>query len=193
MYAEAKLLMEKELLLNAAKSTCQANASPNFVNHPRFCLCHSCCSGYTPQTAALFRSDFLRKLEQMINMRASILAKEYLASLGETQILSEEKLSFQKVFLVLKFSETPENVLLEGMKLIGNSDQTRSYFKSLAKMVHPDKNGHPLAKTVFQKLSNATELALKSMSAYDPFKMDTRMNAANYGFDFGAAAPNASY
>jgi len=129
----------------------------------------------------------------MINLRAISLAKEFLATLTESQRSSDKKLTYQKVFLVLKFFETPDNVLLEGMKLLGNSDQTRRYFKSLAKLVHPDKNGHPLAKTAFQKLSNATELALNSMSAYDHFKMDARMNAASSRTDLGAAAPNATF
>lgn len=51
--------------------------------------------------------------------------------------------------MTLKFSETPDNVLVEGMKMQGNSDDTRKFFKNLAKQVHPDKNGHPLAKSVF--------------------------------------------
>ena len=50
------------------------------------------------------------------------------------------------------------------MKLIGDSEQTRGYFKKIAKLVHPDKNGHPLANTVFQKLSNATQLATSSFA-----------------------------
>ena len=60
---------------------------------------------------------------------------------------------------MLKFSETPDEVILKGMKLMGDSEQTRSYFKKLAKLVHPDKNGHPLSNEVFKKISNATQLA----------------------------------
>ena len=89
-------------------------------------------------------------------MRANNLTREYLGKLSATES-ANEKLSFQKVFFVLKFNETPENVLLEGLKLMGDSDQTRAYFKKIARLVHPDKNGHALASHVFQKLSSATE------------------------------------
>jgi curved DNA-binding protein CbpA len=34
-------------------------------------------------------------------------------------------------------------------------DQAISYFRKLAKLLHPDKNQHPLAKEAFQKLSEA--------------------------------------
>jgi len=87
-------------------------------------------------------------LEQRINQHANSLAKQFIAGLSSGE-RANEKLSFQKVFLVLKFNATPDDVLLEGMKLMGDSDQTRSYFKKLAKLVHPDKNGHALASHVF--------------------------------------------
>lgn len=64
--------------------------------------------------------------------------------------------------MVIKFSETPDDVVLKGMKLMGDSEQTRSYYKKLARLVHPDKNGHPLSSEVFKKISNATQLAQKS-------------------------------
>ena len=64
--------------------------------------------------------------------------------------------------MVLKFSETPDDVVLKGMKLMGDSEQTRSYYKKLALLVHPDKNGHHLSGEVFKKISNATQLAQKS-------------------------------
>ena len=51
--------------------------------------------------------------------------------------------------MVFKFNETPDDVVLQGMMLMGDSEQTRSYFKKIAKLVHPDKNGHPLANQVF--------------------------------------------
>ena len=104
-----------------------------------------------------------------------------MSTLTETEKV-DEKLSFQKIFLVLKFNETPDDLLLAGMKLMGDSEQTRSYFKKLARMVHPDKNGHTLANTVFQKLSNATEQALTSFSqrGYDFFMEETRRDQARH-------------
>ena len=127
-------------------------------------------------------SEYLRSLEQSINVKASSLAKAFLASLSESEH-ADEKLSYQKVFLVLKFNETPEDVLLAGMKLMGDSEQTRGYFKTCARLVHPDKNGHPLANTVFQKLHSVTQLALSSFAEapktrYDYYKQDARQQEA---------------
>lgn len=45
---------------------------------------------------------------------------------------------------------------------MGDSENTRGYFKKIALLLHPDKNAHPLANAIFQKLSNATQLAKKS-------------------------------
>jgi DnaJ-class molecular chaperone len=36
-------------------------------------------------------------------------------------------------------------------------DQAIQYFRRLAKLLHPDKNQHPLAKEAFQKLSEAAQ------------------------------------
>jgi curved DNA-binding protein CbpA len=36
-------------------------------------------------------------------------------------------------------------------------DQAVQYFRRLAKLLHPDKNQHPLAKEAFQKLSAAMQ------------------------------------
>lgn len=60
-------------------------------------------------------------IEMQINLRAKSLSKDFLASLPESA-RNDEKLSFQKVFLVFKFSETPDELLLAGMKLMGDSE-----------------------------------------------------------------------
>jgi curved DNA-binding protein CbpA len=36
-------------------------------------------------------------------------------------------------------------------------DQAIQYFRKLAKLLHPDKNQHPLAKEAFQKLHEASQ------------------------------------
>jgi curved DNA-binding protein CbpA len=36
-------------------------------------------------------------------------------------------------------------------------EQAIQYFRRLAKLLHPDKNQHPLAKEAFQKLSEAAQ------------------------------------
>ena len=35
------------------------------------------------------------------------------------------------------------------IELMGDMDRARKYFKDIARMVHPDKNSHPLASEVF--------------------------------------------
>lgn len=44
-------------------------------------------------------------------------------------------------------------------------DQANQYFRRLAKLLHPDKNQHPLAKEAFQKLSQAIQ-AVNSCAGY---------------------------
>ncbi len=44
-------------------------------------------------------------------------------------------------------------------------DQATQYFRRLAKLLHPDKNQHSLAKEAFQKLSEALQ-AVNSKSGY---------------------------
>lgn len=107
------------------------------------------------------------KAENEINFHASSLAKAFLASLNESERLNE-KLSFKKVFLAFKFNETPNEVLLKGLKEMADLEQIRGYFKKLAKLLHPDKNNHPLAKSSFQKLQDATNSALLSFSNAAP-------------------------
>lgn len=106
MYAEAKLQMDREILLNNL-------LRHNNLNHQQSNLPWS----HQLNTTPLRRNDgeTLRNLEQQINTRATTLAKSYVASLDDTQ-RKDEKLSYQKIFLVLKFNETPDHVILEGMK-----------------------------------------------------------------------------
>ena len=37
-------------------------------------------------------------------------------------------------------------------------EEARSYFKKVARMIHPDKNSHPLAGEVFHKISDALKM-----------------------------------
>ena len=79
-------------------------------------------------------------------------AKAYLAS------ESAEPMPEEKVFLVYKFLGTSEAMIMQGILAMGDQTQARSYFKKIARMVHPDKNRHPCANEVFQKISHALEL-----------------------------------
>jgi len=49
---------------------------------------------------------------------------------------------------------------------MGHTERARSYFKSLAKQLHPDKNGHPMAKEAFQKLNMALD-SVKKQAAFE--------------------------
>lgn len=40
--------------------------------------------------------------------------------------------------------------------------QLVQFYRKLAKQLHPDKNGHPLAKDAFQKVTEAMEAAKAS-------------------------------
>ena len=87
--------------------------------------------------------------EKQINQQALLLAKEYMARTGESDS--------QKAFLIYKFANTSEQMIQHAFQQMGNVCQARFYFKSIARFVHPDKNKHPLANEVFQKISTALE------------------------------------
>ena len=85
----------------------------------------------------------LASFEQKINKQASQQAKEYLNSQG----LSSSE--FTKNFLIYKFNGTPLDIIVKGLKAMGDLNASKSFFKKIALQVHPDKNSHPLAKDVF--------------------------------------------
>ena len=92
------------------------------------------------------------EIESKVNQLAAKLANDFL-----TQGSSAEK-DHDKVFLVYKFLNTPAEVLQEGLFQMYQRQEANSYFKKLAKQLHPDKNSHPLAKDAFQKLSTTLSL-----------------------------------
>jgi DnaJ-class molecular chaperone len=47
-------------------------------------------------------------------------------------------------------------------------EQAMSYFRKLAKLLHPDKNHHPMAKEAFQKFSEAVQVVSSSSSSQPP-------------------------
>ena len=193
IFNEAKFAMQKEMLLNG-NSHCGATAGFNAntsCNFTALCQCTSCCElrcASAARATTASQADILSNFEKQINSKANTMAKNFLANLSEAE-RTDEKLSFQKVFLAFKISETPENVLLEGLKLMGNSEQTKSYFKKLARLLHPDKNGHPLANQVFQKLQNATQLTLSSFTEQDNLRSKDNCRAH---FGRSAASTNAT-
>ena len=139
IYSEAKRLMEQELLLRGTNPLLRNTTTNTGCRFGRATCCSglsSCCrndneinsnyfstsSTYNGENfSAMNDAEYLKNLEQTINLRAQTMAKKYLAGLSETERL-DSKLSHQKVFLVLKFSETPDEVLLQGMRLMGDSE-----------------------------------------------------------------------
>lgn len=84
------------------------------------------------------------------------------------QYISESQLTdadFEKTYLVYKFVETPIQAMQVGLKEMMDSEVAKSYFKKLAKKLHPDKNNHPMAKDAFQKLNMAVDLVRKEWTA----------------------------
>lgn len=69
-------------------------------------------------------------------------------------------LSFDKVFLIHKFLESPMHILVDGMSAKKEED-VKKYYRTIAKQLHPDKNCHPRAKEAFQKIKNALEESRK--------------------------------
>jgi len=49
-------------------------------------------------------------------------------------------------------------------------DQAQHYFRKLAKLLHPDKNQHHLAKEAFQKLREALQVVSSASSQTGTFR-----------------------
>jgi hypothetical protein len=84
-------------------------------------------------------------LESQINLSSKKKAKQYLQ---DSHISSSLPLQFHQVYLVYKFLDTPLNLIIEGMRSKSPSD-LRSFYKNIARQLHPDKNSHPMAKEAF--------------------------------------------
>ena len=74
-------------------------------------------------------------------------SSEFDGSLSEAMIVHVYKISF-----------TPMDVLVGSLRAM-KQEILISNFRKLARILHPDKNSHPLAKEAFQKLSEAYNLA----------------------------------
>ena len=86
------------------------------------------------------------------------LTKQFFDNQTTKNSTAATTLSKEKVFLIYKFAETSEAMIDSAIREMGDSTQARAYFRKIALLVHPDKNEHPLANTVFQKISNALQM-----------------------------------
>lgn len=105
-------------------------------------------SGWREETGRLGE---LQRQEQQINEQARVQAQAYFDS-------HPDECKFDQVFLTYKFLLTPSELLVGGMECKAPEDIKR-YFRNIAKLLHPDKNGHPSAKDAFQKLLSAVNKA----------------------------------
>lgn len=106
------------------------------------------------------QQTYLHQQEQYINRKSAEQARAYLA---KHQSLDGAKLTFDKVFLVYKFDATLQKTLVSGMEAMNSLEQAKQYFNKTVLMVHPDKNSHPLAETVFKKLREAFDTAKSTL------------------------------
>lgn len=97
----------------------------------------------------------LQEMENRINQRSAQKTREYLS----THQSDDGKLTEDKVFLVYKFNSTSQRTLVSGMIAQDSLEQAKSYFNKIALQVHPDKNSHPLAESVFKKLRESFDEA----------------------------------
>ena len=95
----------------------------------------------------------LQEQEKQINEKAKKLTREFLS---QQSTLDGIGLTFEQAFLIYKFHSTPLHSLIIGFQ--GKEpDQVKKFFRTVAVKLHPDKNKHPLAKEVFQKLKAAVD------------------------------------
>ena len=147
-----KELLRKQELLEAEKSRkkqeilfAQARQKMMQQDSSSQSSCCQSCRHLLSQCQCKTQSNMsdLASFEQKINKQASQQAKEYLNSQG----LSSSE--FTKNFLIYKFNGTPLDIIVKGLKAMGDLNASKSFFKKIALQVHPDKNSHPLAKDVF--------------------------------------------
>ena len=68
----------------------------------------------------------------------------------------------------------------EAIEAMGDRNQARSYFKSIARMIHPDKNAHPLASQAFLKVQSALEATAEAKRSVTACFYREQENRASY-------------
>ena len=136
------------------------NATNNWWNNNNSYTSYSNSQSYS-WTHDNIDKKYLRAQEQERNNNSKFteLARSYLAKHQSY----DAKLTFDKVFLVYKFNATSQENLINGMENMESLDQANQYFKKAALLIHPDKNSHPLAETVFKKLRQSYETAKSTL------------------------------
>lgn len=96
------------------------------------------------------------QLEASINSKAKALAKEYCNA--------QPGSDYDQTYLVYKFTNSPVELLVQGMSSMG-PDQLSQFYRKLARQLHPDKNCHPDAKEAFQRVQEAHATAKAQIPA----------------------------
>ena len=87
--------------------------------------------------------------EQEITQRAKEMADDFLSEHSDC--------SYNQTFEVYKYIETPLQSIVHN---ISQCEQNpKKFYRQVVKVLHPDKNKHPLAKEAFQKLQKAFEIS----------------------------------
>ena len=63
-----------------------------------------------------------------------------------------DNLTFEQCFLVYKFTQTQFEVVVSGLVSMAQTQTfvaVTAFYRKLIKLLHPDKNSHPLAKEAF--------------------------------------------
>ena len=113
-------------------------------------------------------------MENQINETANLMADQYLAeqtnssednsSSGGSSPCSVSK---DQAYLVYKFLNTPNDLLIAGMTQM-QPQQLIQFYRKLAIQLHPDKNHHPKATDAFQVVQSAMESAKATVRANNP-------------------------
>jgi len=150
LFAQAQEFMEKEKANNTNWRN-PNNSYTSYTDHPSYTRPHDDFNKSSTDKSYLRAQE----KERCINSKSSELARTYLT----THQCNEAKLTFEKVFLVYKYNATNQQTLVSGMENMHSLESASQYFKKAALLIHPDKNSHPLAETVFKKLRNSYETA----------------------------------
>ena len=112
-------------------------------------------------------------MENQINETANLMADQYIAEQTDSSEdlpcggSSPSSVSKDQAYLVYKFLNTPNDLLIAGMRQM-QPKQLIQFYRKLAIQLHPDKNHHPKATDAFQVVQSAMESAKATVRANNP-------------------------
>ncbi len=97
---------------------------------------------------------YFQKIDREVELLAQKETEKYMANKDENV-----QVTLQQVMQINKVLITPEEILQKYMMNL-NQDLLKSEFRRMAKILHPDKNGHPMAGNAFQKIYRVYEVVI---------------------------------